>query len=226
MRIWTRLGVLVTAIGAAFVVTGAGYHHPVTSGPENVAAARAVAVITGIDDGDPAETIPPDFADVMGYEPAIIDGPHGRRLEKTGGNGCSSPLGATTYDFGAACRSHDLGYDLLRYAAEQGGELGPWARRAIDARLAADMTARCDELAAGAGCRTLASVSSWAVELNSWRQGQGVPGREDLAPYLVGAALVGAALIGPTLVARGQGAVRNRRTAAATAASAATAVAE
>lgn len=174
-----RIGLVVAAVLASFALTGAG--EVVTpSAPENEAAAHAVAVLTGRSDGDLAAALPADFAAVMGYQPVAGADPDG---------GCSW-LGDTSYDFGRACRSHDLGYDLLRYATDRGGELGPWARHAIDDRFDADLRARCAEVHGGAGCAALARVASGAVGFNSWRQGYGDPGDEAVWPYLASGVLI------------------------------------
>ncbi|HEX6335439.1 MAG TPA: phospholipase A2 [Jiangellaceae bacterium] len=208
-----RLGLALAAIAAAFAMTGAGFHQPETDGPENRAAARAVAVFTGLADGDPATAIPADFGDVMGYDPVVLEAPDRVRVPVKPAGECSSAFGATTFDFNLACEHHDLGYDLLRYAARTGGELGPWARRAIDDRLAAMMHEQCTAIDGGPACRTVAWISEYAVRANSWRQGQGVPVPETGAPYLVAAGLIGAAVAGPPLAGRLR--ARRRRSAVA-----------
>jgi hypothetical protein len=197
-----RLGLALAAIAAAFAITGAGFHHPETTGPESRAAAHAVAVFTGLADGDLATAIPADFGDVMGYEPVVVAAPGGvPTLVKPAGD-CSSAFGATIFDFDLACKHHDLGYDILRYAARTGGELGPWARRAIDDRLATTMHEQCVAIDGGPACRTVAWISEHAVRANSWRQGQGVPVSEKGSPYLVAGGLMGAAFAGPPLAGR------------------------
>ena len=191
-----RLGLVLAAIVAAFAITGAGTHRPETSGPKSRAAAHAVAVVSGLADGDSATAIPVDFPDVMGYQPVEMRTPDGALVIKPTGD-CSSAFGATTFDFDLACKQHDLGYDLLRYAARTGGELGPWARRAIDDQLAVAMDEQCAASDGGPGCRAAAWISSHAVQANSWRQGQGVPVSEQGAPYAVAGGLIVAAVAGP-----------------------------
>jgi hypothetical protein len=185
-----RVGVGLAALAAAFILTGAGTHQPVTNGPEDPASAHAVAVITGLEEGDVGAAIPPDYAEVVGYQPELVRHDGGLiAIDPTGD--CSSPLGESTYDFGLACQQHDLGYDLLRYAAASGGELGPWARRAMDDQFATALRDRCGELDDDPGCHGLAWVYDTAVRANSWRQGQGVPVAENFAPYLgIGGAAV------------------------------------
>lgn len=196
--VWTRLGIAMTALVAAFAVTGAGYHHSVTSGPENVAAAQAVAALTGPPLTSTA-AIPDDFAATMGYQPVVRPGPDGAdRLVKPSGE-CSWS-GSTRYDFTTACAAHDLGYDLMRYATAHGGELGPWARQAIDVQLAVDVRARCAAQGTSFGCGAMAKVIVGAVEFNSWRQGNGNPGREAGGPYLAAGAFLVAGVAGPPVV--------------------------
>jgi hypothetical protein len=197
-----RLGLALAAIAAAFAITGAGFHHPETTGPESRAAAHAVAVFTGLADGDLATAIPADFGDVMGYEPVVVAATGGVPILVKPAGDCSSAFGATTFDFDLACKHHDLGYDLLRYAARTGGELGPWARRAIDDRLATTMHEQCAAIDGGPACRTVAWISEHAVRANSWRQGQGVPVSEQGAPYLVAGGLMASAFAGPPLAGR------------------------
>jgi hypothetical protein len=197
-----RLGLALAAIAAAFAITGAGTHQPQTGGPENPAAAHAVAVVTGATDGEPATAMPADFADVMGYQPVETTGPGGRPVLVKPTGDCSSPFGATTFGFTLACKQHDLGYDLLRYAGRSGGELGPWARRAIDGQLAAAMAEQCTAFDRGPACHAMVWISDKAVRANSWRQGQGVPRREDSAPYAMAGALIAAAIAGPPLARR------------------------
>lgn len=139
---WKRIGIVLAAVLASLALTGAGQVSPVTSGPENQAAAHAVAVATGRADGTGADLVPPDFAEVMGYTPELVLDGVGVRVIDPAGN-CSSPAGSAGYDFDRACRFHDYGYDLLRYAADRGGELGPWARMAIDDQFGVDLRAHC-----------------------------------------------------------------------------------
>jgi hypothetical protein len=200
---WTRIGVVAAAVAVSFALTGAGQVASPPA-PENPAAAHAVAVLTGSPPADAASVLavlPADFAAVEGYEPAAVAGPGGSARLVDPSGGCSW-LGSTEYDFGPACRAHDLGYDLLRYATAQGGELGPWARRAIDDRFAADLRDRCAEAGGGRSCAALARVTAGAVGFNSWRQGYGNPGDEAVWPYLVSAVLIAGAAMAPTVARR------------------------
>ncbi|NDL55959.1 hypothetical protein F7O44_02620 [Phytoactinopolyspora sp. XMNu-373] len=212
---WARIGWILSAVLVSFVLTGAGQVNRTTAGPEDTAAAAAVVAITGLDDGPGvAEAIPEDFADVMGYRPRTVVTPAGSMRVIQPHGDCSSPAGPTAYDFSFACKAHDYGYDLLRYATAKGAELGPWARVAIDDQFGSDLRDHCDAIGGGAGCRTTAGIGESAVKANSWRQGQGNPGAEDPTPYLVSGVMILLAAAGPSVAAR----VRQARSREATAA--------
>ncbi|WP_157573926.1 hypothetical protein [Nocardia jejuensis] len=138
--------------------------------PEN-AGARVALMESAAAQPDPA-TIPADFAAGSGYEPVLEDGllvnPHGD---------CSSPV-TLPAEFTLACKAHDLGYDLLRYAGDHGQPLGPWARQSVDAALEQRMHAACatrPDAIARARCQVMATIATTAVDLNSIRQDYGVP---------------------------------------------------
>ncbi len=141
-------------------------------------------------DSRAADAVPGDFAAVMGYRPRTVDG----TLANPYGD-CSSPV-PLPGEFDTACKVHDLGYDLLRYARESGGELGPWARRSLDERLDADMHAACEVRAdprSRAFCSAMADVAITAVGGNSWRQGYVTPVDETGTAVVLGG---GAAALG------------------------------
>lgn len=199
---WARIGVVLAAVLTSLVLTGAGQVKQADGGPENAAAAHAVAVLTGIEDGPAEEAVPADFAEVRGYQPQIVTEPDGEvRVLRPDGD-CSTAFGVTKYNFTNACLTHDYGYELLRYAQEQGGELGPWARVAIDDLLGVDLHRRCDIVDGGGGCEALASLGVGVVKANSWRQGQGTPTAEVSGPYVASAILVLAAIVVPPVAAR------------------------
>jgi hypothetical protein len=161
----------VALLGGLLVIaalTGFGQRQPQRH-PEQPDAARAVRALTEGRAGA-VESIPADFPAVMGYRPAVV-WVHGRAEPIHPKGGCSSPFGETRYDFGTACRQHDLGYDLLRYADRKGEPLGSWARRAVDDRFARQVHQRCQGLA----CRAAAAAYTSVLAMNSWRQGYGVP---------------------------------------------------
>ncbi|TDC48190.1 hypothetical protein E1212_21970 [Jiangella ureilytica] len=199
---WTRIALVAAAVAASFALTGAGW--PASPAPaEDPAAAHAVRVLTGgsASAAQLAAALPADFAAVEGYQPVAVPGPDGAARLVDPAGGCSW-LGSTSYDFGPACRAHDLGYDLLRYATAKGGALGPWARHAVDDRFAADLRERCAAVSGGAACAGLARATVGAVGFNSWRQGYGNPGDEAVWPYLLSGVLIAAAAAAPSLVRR------------------------
>ncbi|MFI5718156.1 hypothetical protein [Nocardia sp. NPDC051750] len=148
------------------------------AGPAGTPAAVAVHALTSPAPAS-ALRIPDDFGDIAGYRPALAEGmliaPHGS---------CSSPVPLPA-EFETACKAHDLGYDLLRYAQHSGHPLGSWARRDLDRTLAGRMRATCthrtDPLAR-ARCSAMAEVAAVAVDLNSRRQDYGVPVVEHFSP--------------------------------------------
>ncbi len=142
------------------------------SGTQQPQAADAVA---GLVAGRPVVAMPGDFAAVMRYRASTAQG-SGGGPDRSGG-GCSSPFGQSAFGFGSACKQHDLGYDLLRYAAIKGQPLGPWARQGLDRRFGERIRASCHNVS----CRIVAAGYVAAVQLNSWRQGYGVPVRETLS---------------------------------------------
>lgn len=210
---WKRAGLMLGAVAASFMVTGAGEYHPTTQAPENTAAAHAVEAITA-GGARSLAAIPADFADVMGYQPSLVTDSVGTARAVKPGGSCSSPVGFLDLSpFELECKAHDLGYDLLRYAAASGGELGPWARKTIDDQFTAAIDDRAGVLG-GASSQAKVWLADAGVRFNSWRQGQGVPVGENGWPYAFAGLLVGAALAGPPIASW---AGRRRRPAAATA---------
>ncbi|MEU6564677.1 hypothetical protein [Nocardia nova] len=151
-------------------------------GVENPAARAAVLDLVG--DHPDSVTLPADFAAGAGYRPVVENG---IMLDPAGD--CSSPI-QLPGEFTEACKAHDLGYDILRYAEQRGQPLHPWARQAIDATLQRRMHAACDvrpDTAARARCDVLATVATTGVDLNSRRQNYATPDPE----YLFGTELSG-----------------------------------
>jgi hypothetical protein len=147
------------------------------------AAAAVAALVTAPAGQDPLAAVPADFASVMGYEPVPVRMADGAlRLAKPNG-ACSAPGGGEPFGFQQACKVHDYGYDLLRYAHATGQRLPGEARRQLDAMFAHDLHARCQTAGhglAGAGCNLVADLFTAGVSANSWRQHYGNPARERL----------------------------------------------
>ena len=195
-----RITIVRTTVGTALLAAccglgGLGQQDAATVEPENLAARAAVIALTDpTGSTEPLTAIPADFEEVMGYLPGTLVDASGRIRVVNPTGSCSNPLPAPDLSmFDADCKAHDLGYDLLRYAGRVGGELGPWARRAIDARFAADIHDRAEQ--AGSG-----GVKAWlaqhVVELNTWRQHGGVPVTENLAPQIVTSVTFAGAALG------------------------------
>lgn len=171
------------------------------AGPPDASAQRAVRALV-LEPGDSAAgMLPAGFATAEGYRPLVVDG---TLLDPRGG--CSSPVRLPA-EFTPVCRRHDLGYDLLRDAARDGGVLPASARRAVDSQLDVGMHAAClDRRGVRRGtCEGWATVAAAAVRVNSVRQHWSVPGHETpltvatatagVAAVLAGAAALGLAIL-------------------------------
>ncbi|RVW05390.1 hypothetical protein [Rhodococcus xishaensis] len=188
---------------AAAVLTGAAIVTVLVVAPsadadtplrESSTAAHAVQQLTSQVSASGSTAVPADFAALLGYRPREVDGmlvnPHGA---------CSSPVPLPA-EFDTACKAHDLGYDLLRYAHLTGGELGPWARDALDAQLDRRMHAACDTRERDrASCFALANIATTAVSVNSRRQGYGVPIDEPWIRYCLAGVLGVLGLLATTI---------------------------
>ncbi|NDK91351.1 hypothetical protein GYA93_17450 [Gordonia desulfuricans] len=166
---WVVLGILVV-ITHAWLAVPAGARSPGSPTPtahadEVSPAARTVQVLTGPDPAATLDALPADFVAVMGYLPVTADG-----YPTDPGGDCSSPVPMPDR-FEPLCRTHDFGYDLLRYAERTGHPLGGWARLAIDAMLVARMHAECD----GLFCAMAAESARIGLGVNTWRQYDGPP---------------------------------------------------
>lgn len=98
---------------------------------------------------------PPGFVDRFGYAPVAYWGPNGRRVGRpASANGnCSIPVLGGPDDFEPACRTHDYGYDLLRFGAISD-------RHEVDDLLLMDLQSECDGqgLLARMDCRYAADL--------------------------------------------------------------------
>lgn len=151
-------------------------------GSENRAARAAVTDLIGAHPWD--VRLPADFAEGAGYRPVVEN-----HLLVDPGGACSSPIQLPA-EFLSACRAHDLGYDVLRYAEHRGQPLGAWGRQAIDAvfqqRIHAACQSRVDSVSE-TGCELMATVATTGVDLNSRRQNYATPEPE----YIFGTQLSG-----------------------------------
>ncbi|MEV0245806.1 hypothetical protein AB0H76_04345 [Nocardia sp. NPDC050712] len=171
-----RRGAAATAVALttmAATVTFAPVTHAAAADPriENASAAAAVLDLTSGGPGS-ADRLPADFRAVVGYQPGTERG----LLVNPSGD-CSSPVPLPD-EFELACRTHDLGYDLLRYADYSGAPLGPWARQAVDSMLDRRMQEACTTRGTSIGraqCFAMADIADAFVDLNSRRQDYGAP---------------------------------------------------
>ena len=196
IRVATSLTLLAATAAAATAflapTAAAGTAEPASS-------AAAIGVQSLVD--APAPTIPEDFAAVMGYTPSVEDG----ILVDPSGD-CSSPV-TLPNEFDNACKGHDLGYDMLRYADRTGDPLGGWARQELDDQLRRRMHDACSsrqDAPARVGCYAMAEIAAGFVDINSWRQGYRSPAPEHAEKYVVAAVLGTAALVGAGAIALGR----------------------
>ncbi|MEP9393502.1 hypothetical protein ABLE92_20655 [Gordonia sp. VNQ95] len=177
MRIilWSLCLLAVALIHTAIRVpaaTAGGQLADLSTARNSPAATSAVDALVGPDPAQTLRYLPPDFARVIGYRPLLADGypvnPTGR---------CSSPVPLPSR-FEPLCKTHDFGYDLLRYSARAGAPLPPSARLAIDRMLIDRMRADCT----GTPCAAAAEASRIGLAVNTWRQnGEAPVSRESLS---------------------------------------------
>jgi hypothetical protein len=169
-----RLLARILMIGClAIAISGVGH---VLANPARDESTEMASLVSRLAEGsDQTRPVPDDVASSLGYEPVAAGG----RLTKPTG-GCSTPIPLGPDVFEEACRTHDLGYDLLRSAEEDGHRLGVWARFELDRRLYLDLLSTCETLR----CRTAAATYYTAVTTNSIRQGFGAPTDEPTTPWV------------------------------------------
>jgi hypothetical protein len=121
---------------------------------------------------------PADFEKVMGYKPFSIQTKHGQRMQDPHGSASAPGKIGPDKEFDPAAKTHDYGYDLLRYYAKKGTPLGPEARKAADALFREDLFHYANDqkgLGDRIKFRAWAQIYATAVELNSRVQGYGPP---------------------------------------------------
>lgn len=121
---------------------------------------------------------PADFEKVMGYKPYVIQTKHGPRMQDPHGDASAPGKIGPDKEFDPAAKTHDYGYDLLRYYARKGTPLKPEARKAADAQFRKDLFDYANDQK-GLGdrwkFRAWAQIYATAVELNSRVQNYGPP---------------------------------------------------
>jgi RHS repeat-associated protein len=110
------------------------------------------------------------------YNPIITDNGYGTRAFDP--NGACSVIDGTAYAvrIDDACKTHDYGYDILRYRKQIGYPGAPdYVRIQVDNQLSQDIMAICN---GDSGCLRRAGIVSGAVKTGSWftRIGPGYPG--------------------------------------------------
>ena len=121
---------------------------------------------------------PADFEQVMGYKPYAIQTKHGQRMQDPHGDASAPGKIGPDKEFDPAAKTHDYGYDLLRYYAKKGTPLGPEARKAADALFREDLFHFANDqksLGSRIKFRAWAQIYATAVELNSRVQHHGPP---------------------------------------------------
>ncbi|HEX8871096.1 MAG TPA: phospholipase A2, partial [Lentzea sp.] len=192
---WFRFTVITLAVFVCGVIasrpaTGDNGRPP---SADVIAAANAVhAFVEPSATHDPIINLPSDFAREMGRDPKTVAAPDGTLRVTDASGGCSGPAGDTEWDFSAACRAHDLGYDLLRYAEHKGQPLGQDARKALDDRLTSDLHTQCrlNPRGSESSCNAVAETYALGLKFNSWRQRWGPPGHEPVVAWAFGSAVV------------------------------------
>ncbi len=159
--------------------TQTGVSAPSAALSAGVATEEAITMITGSQlPSDALSHIPADFSQVMGYTPVVGHLANGTAIAINPNGGCSVIGGGRPFDLAVACKAHDLGYDLLRYAHRQGADLSPRARHLVDDKFGTDLFAQCAALYTGGksdACNVMAASFDAAVGFNSWRQDFGAP---------------------------------------------------
>lgn len=121
---------------------------------------------------------PADFEQVMGYKPYAIQTKHGQRMQDPHGSASAPGKIGPDKEFDPAAKTHDYGYDLLRYYDRKGTPLGAEARKAADALFREDLFNYANHQKGMMDrwkFRTWAQIYATAVELNSRVQGHGPP---------------------------------------------------
>jgi hypothetical protein len=146
--------------------------------PERAAAIAINDITAPAGSANPLADIPSDFRKVMGYQPTLGKLANGEVVAIDPNGGCSVIGGGEPFDLSTPCKSHDLGYDLLRYAHRHGDPLSTQARVQVDNKFADNLQAQCAARYRGAevpACDAMAVTFTAGVGFNSWRQDYGPP---------------------------------------------------
>jgi len=204
-RPWSTSGwlLLVLLVVFAFGLIASRPPSPPDQGPPTgdvLAAQNAIeALVHPGPRPDALALLPKDFTALSGVSPGALPARDGTVRAVHVDGGCSTPWGDdnTKWDYAVPCKSHDLGYDLLRYADRKGHPLGPEVRAALDGRLSADMHHACDlnPMNSALTCRVVASLYSAGLVVNSWHQRWGPPVGDPIGPMVAGVLVIGCLLV-------------------------------
>ncbi|SNS31242.1 hypothetical protein [Rhodococcoides kyotonense] len=175
-----------TVLGICGAITLATPGALPTADASNTHAPAATVAIDALATDSAFDHLPPTFGEMF-YAPTVENGV----LINPAGD-CSSPI-PLPEEFGTACKAHDLGYDLIRYASATGESITPGAREIVDGSLRTAMHDAChsrDGIGSRTACYVMSDVASTAVDFNSWRQGYGNPAPEPALPYLLAGLVV------------------------------------
>ncbi|WIV61487.1 phospholipase A2 [Amycolatopsis nalaikhensis] len=204
-RPWSTSGwlLLVLLVVFAFGLIASRPPAPPDQGPPTgdvLAAQNAVdALVHPGPHPDALARLPKDFTALSGVTPGALPARDGTVRAVHVDGGCSTPWGDdnTKWDYAVPCKSHDLGYDLLRYADRKGHPLGPEVRAALDHRLSTDMHHACDlnPMNSAFTCRIVASLYSAGLVVNSWHQRWGPPVGDPIGPMVAGVLVIACLLV-------------------------------
>lgn len=206
MRLWGRLAVLALGVAAALTLgsPGSADIRPDSRATRTVAALPAGGSVA-------LGEVPADFKQIMGYEPKLATLADGSIRVTNPTGACSVPGEGRPFDFSTACKAHDFGYDLLRYAERKGAPLAPEARDTIDELLMQDLFTQCTADLNSTGCDATVAIFAAGVRFNSWRQVSGPPIDASGLPRTAGLVLL-AGLVLPFGLGRVAVTRRRRRT--------------
>ncbi len=159
------IALFATLVLGTAAAASASANAPTTIGPVTNPSERTIAALVGDHPDRALDALPADFTKVMGYRPVLEDG---RPVNPAGD--CSSPI-PLPERFEPLCRSHDFGYDLLRYGDRTGRPAARWARRALDSTLVEAMHDSCTNPV----CDAAAGMAGAGLDANSWRQDWAAP---------------------------------------------------
>jgi hypothetical protein len=187
MRLRVAWLLLIVLVAGAYAVVASRPPRPPRTVPASPVTAAVDAFLDPRPDRDPTALIPADFTAVTGVAYRLTTAPDGTLRAINPEGGCSAPWGdtATRWDYSVGCQAHDLGYDLLRYAAATGVPVDAERRRALDERLSLDMHAQCaitPRDSAGL-CQVVASLFTVGLVVNSWHQSWGPPASEPMGVW-------------------------------------------